>query len=114
MTDPERLIFSASRAAALLLIALAATACGSREGRRVELNGVVTERPTSPGRASVAHDAVDGLMPAMIMTFEVRGTAPAVREGDRIAATLVVTADRSWLEDLRITGRDATARTAGV
>jgi protein SCO1/2 len=39
----------------------------------------------------------------MSMAFEVGGAAPATREGDRIAATLVVTKTRSWLEDVTIT-----------
>jgi protein SCO1/2 len=33
-----------------------------------------------------------------------------VRPGDRIAATLVVSDSRSWLEEVRVTGRDGTPR----
>jgi protein SCO1/2 len=36
------------------------------------------------------------------MPFEIRGTTPFMRDGDRIAATLVVTSDRTWLEDVRV------------
>ena len=42
-------------------------------------------------------------MPAMSMPFEVSGTTPGLRAGDRIAATLVVAPSRSWLEDVRVT-----------
>jgi protein SCO1/2 len=46
-------------------------------------------------------------MPAMSMPFEVSGTTPGLREGDRIAATLVVAPSRSWLEDVRVTAADS-------
>lgn len=42
-------------------------------------------------------------MPAMNMPFEIKGEAPAVRDGDGILATLVVTSGSSWLEDVRVT-----------
>ena len=48
-------------------------------------------------------------MPAMSMAFEIRGNAPPVRDGDRIAATLVVTDSKSWLEDVTVRARDGAA-----
>jgi protein SCO1/2 len=51
----------------------------------------------------VAHDEVAGFMPAMTMSFEIRGATPFVREGDRIAATLVVAGESAWIEDVRVT-----------
>ena len=86
-------------------LAAAMTACSTREGegRRYPLTGTVVGHEASPSRVGVAHEAVTGLMPAMSMPFEVAGAAPATRDGDRIAATLVVTTTRSWLEDVKIT-----------
>jgi protein SCO1/2 len=87
-------------------LAAAMTACSTREGaegRRYPLTGTVVGHEASPSRVVVAHEAVAGLMPAMSMPFEVAGAAPATRDGDRIAATLVVTTTRSWLEDVKIT-----------
>ena len=49
-------------------------------------------------------------MPAMSMPFEVSGTTPGLREGDRIAATLVVAPSRSWLEDVRVTAAGSVYR----
>jgi protein SCO1/2 len=91
---------------ALGVLAAVIAACSPRpsadEGR-FPLAGTVVALDPSPGRIVVSHDPVGGLMPAMTMPFEVSGAAPAVREGDRIAATLVVTKSRSWLEDVKIT-----------
>jgi protein SCO1 len=91
---------------ALGVLAAVLAACSPRpvadEGR-FPLAGTVVAIDPSPGRIVVSHDAVSGLMPAMTMPFEVSGAAPSVRQGDRIAATLVVTKSRSWLEELKIT-----------
>ena len=89
----------------LLLLVSISAACSAGtnvDERRFQLTGVVVGRESSPPRIVVAHDAVAGLMPAMSMPFELSGAAPALREGDRIVATLVVTTSRSWLEDVRI------------
>ena len=100
---------------AFVLIVLAVAACSPRSGdsiRRFPLTGTVAGHDGSPSRVVVAHDAVPGLMPAMSMPFEVVGAAPALREGDRIVATLAVTTSRSWLEDVRITAASRAASRA--
>jgi protein SCO1/2 len=76
------------------------------DARRFPLTGVVIGREPSPPRLVVAHDAIEGLMPAMTMRFEIGASSPPARDGDRIAATLLVSGGRSWLEDVRVTGRD--------
>jgi protein SCO1 len=97
-------------ATVLVVVALVLPSGCSREpavdAQRYQLTGVVTGREPSSSRVVVAHDPVSGFMPAMSMAFEVSGDASSLREGDRIVSTLVVTASRSWLEDVRITGRD--------
>jgi len=75
--------------------------------RRFPLAGTVVDAPDSEGRLTVAHDAVDRFMPAMVMPFETRGLPAGLGKDDRIQATLVVTADRSWLEGVSV------VRTAG-
>jgi len=77
--------------------------------RSFPLTGVVVGQEPAASRVVIAHDAVEGLMPAMSMGFEVGEGAPRLLEGDRIAATLQVSSSRSWLEKLRITGRDPNA-----
>ena len=85
-------------------MALAACSRGPfADTRRYPLTGTIVGFEPSPARVVVSHDAVSGLMPAMSMPFEVSGTTPGLREGDRIAATLVVAPSRSWLEDVRVT-----------
>jgi len=94
------------------LAALSIAGCSrdtAGDARRFQLTGVVAGREASPPRVIVAHDAVEGLMPAMSMAFEIRGNAPPVRDGDRIAATLVMTDSRSWLEDVTVRARDGAA-----
>ena len=102
-------------AALLVLPLLIATlaACvrpGTERERHFELTGTVTGREASSGRAVVAHEPVEGLMPAMSMPFEIREVAPALREGDRIAATLVVTSTQSWLVNVRVTAAGGAVR----
>jgi Cu/Ag efflux protein CusF len=100
------------RVAGLVLVVLSHAAC-SRDStanvRRYQLTGVVTGHESSPPRVVISHDAVGELMPAMSMAFEVKTDAPSLREGDRIVSTLVVTEGRSWLENVRITGRASDA-----
>ena len=93
----------------ILLLVVTAAACSADTAlalRRFQLNGVVVGRETSPPRIVIAHDAVPGLMPAMSMGFEIGDlSAPALADGDRIVATLVVSDTKSWLEDVKVLGR---------
>jgi protein SCO1/2 len=88
-----------------LALLLAAAACSARDAedvRRFQLTGTIVGAEASPPRPVIAHEAVNGLMPAMSMPFEIRGAAPSLRRGDRIIATLAVTASHSWLENVRV------------
>ena len=106
------------RRATLLVIligALIGAACSADarvDVRRYQLTGVVVGREETSARIVIAHEAIDGLMPAMSMEFEVRGEAPSIGEGDRIAATLVLSDTQSWLEDVKVTARSGAAVTS--
>jgi Cu/Ag efflux protein CusF len=68
---------------AIVLLLVAMAACSPREmedARRFQLTGTVVGHDISSHRVVVAHDAVNGLMPAMTMAFEVGGAAPAMRK----------------------------------
>ena len=97
----------------IVLLVLGSAACSDDAIlglRRFQLTGVVVGRETSPPRIVVAHDAVRGLMPAMRMAFEIGDVpAPALSNGDRIVATLVVSDTKSLLEDVKVTARDGAA-----
>jgi protein SCO1 len=93
-------------AAVAVCLLVHATGCapgGRSDGQRVPLRGTVVGKELTPPRVVVAHDAVDNVMPAMTMSFEVRDPAVVLLEGDRIAATLVITGSGSWLEEIRVT-----------
>jgi protein SCO1/2 len=107
------MVMPTTRFVLALLIVAALAVCArmdSESGRRFELTGTVAGRESSSARLMIAHDAIDGLMPAMNMPFEVRGAAPSLREGDRIAATLVMTRAQSWLENVRVTAAGSAVR----
>jgi protein SCO1/2 len=95
---------------ALLLACAGCSADRTADLRRFQLTGMVVDREAA-GHVVVSHNAVNGLMPAMTMPFAIAGDPPALNEKDRIVATLVVTADRSWLEDVRVTARDGVPET---
>ena len=98
----------------ILLLALVTASCSADarvDVRRYQLSGVVVGRENSPSRVVIAHEAINGLMPAMSMEFEIRGGAPPIADGDRIVATLVLSDSRSWLEDVKVTARDSAAGT---
>ena len=67
------------------------------------LNGRITGRDSKTNRLTVQHDAVKGLMAAMTMPYEVKGTKvtslPA--DGSKITATLHVSNGKYWLTDVK-------------
>ena len=102
------------RFALVLLSAVLAGCSRSADTHRYQLTGTVAGFEPSPARVVVSHDAVSGLMPAMSMPFEVSGVTPGLRVGDRIAATLVVSGRRSWLEDVKVTAASSGAEAGPV
>ncbi|MCB9680127.1 MAG: SCO family protein [Alphaproteobacteria bacterium] len=88
-------------AAALLL-----SACWGRDA--YILHGVVLEvRPD--GEVIVDHEAVPGLMGAMVMPFGLSDSArdAGLKPGDRIVARLMVHPDGTVLDKVRVTGHQA-------
>jgi protein SCO1/2 len=97
-------------AAVLGLLALAVACTGapaSPAATRYPLTGQLVAVQLDTGQVLVKHDAVPGYMDAMTMPFQVadRTTIRDRRPGDLITATLVVTDERSHLEDVQWTGR---------
>lgn len=100
--------------ATLVLGALVASAGCSRTApvpsdgsKRYPITGQVQGVDPAAGRASVSHEDIPGFMPAMTMEFTILDAAvlAALKPGDQIRATLVVSGDnRSWLEDVAVTG----------
>ena len=75
--------------------------------------GVVTAAPAE-GQVTVAHEAIEGYMPAMTMPFVLAPGAPvpAVAPGDRVRFTLQVDEDAALATAFQVVGRDESVATA--
>jgi protein SCO1/2 len=60
---------------------------------------------TQPGRVTISHEAFPGFMDAMVMPFDLKGSARSVRlgSGDRVRFRLAVRNGRSWVDRVEIT-----------
>src|SRR3954466_10752774 len=93
-----------NRLAAVLLIAVAATAAfartrggaaGDGRARTFKVEGGIVAPPPD-GRITVAHKDIAGYMPAMTMTFSLgSGISAPLAAGDRVRFRLRVTAEQS-------------------
>jgi protein SCO1/2 len=100
------------RAFGALFLAVAVVASCSRdrtpatEGKRYELRGHVLDVRRDVGEIRISHDAIDGYMDAMTMSFAVRDRRllDGRARGDLVRGTLVVTDSDAWLSALRKTG----------
>jgi Cu/Ag efflux protein CusF len=105
---------------ALALLAMALPACSlssgvsdsrftqGRQERRYELKGVVKSVDRPNRSATIKHEKVGDYMGAMTMPFLIKDekALKAMRPGDRIKATLVVTDDGGqWMENVAITSK---------
>ncbi len=108
----------------LLSIAVTATSCARQpEARRYSLQGQVLSVEAGRGQATIKHEDIKGLMPAMTMPYTIKDTKvlAATRPGDLINATLVVESNDAYLIDVRKVGEapvekpatDAAASAAG-
>jgi protein SCO1/2 len=99
----------------LLLLTTALGACRRNE-RRYELKGKVVLVERDKHLATIAHEEVKGLMPAMTMPFTVPSQADLdyLAPEDQVTATLVVDGSQSWLENLIVVRMSGTASAAPV
>ena len=88
-------------------LAIASVACKPKapEGKRYEFRGKVVAVNKAERSATIDHDAVPGYMGAMAMEFDIEDDAGLAKleVGDQVTATLVVTDEHDWLENLIIT-----------
>ncbi len=108
--------FPMSKACALLLLGLALAACGPRDGAtRYPLKGKIESLDILDREVTLAHEAIPEYMAAMTMPFrmpEAKGLRARLglagmrlerlRRGDVITATLAVTANESWIENVQV------------
>ena len=99
----------------LLVIVIALTSnCTGSEVRRYELTGQVVAVTPPRSEITIAHDAIPGYMPAMTMSFRVKGVASLgeIKPGDLVRAGLVITREDGFIERLQTTGhRDVSSAT---
>src|SRR5262249_24110669 len=90
-----------------VLALVAATGCARTDERRYTLQGQIISVALDRTEATIKHEEIEGLMPAMTMPYKVReprlldGIAP----GDLIDARLVIVSNDALLTELRKVGQ---------
>lgn len=76
---------------------------GSLFVQAFQARGVVTELQPDGRTIVISHEEIPGYMPAMVMPFTARDTNElrGLAAGDRISFQLIVSADRSWIEQVQ-------------
>jgi protein SCO1/2 len=101
--------------AILLAAALGAVACGSSSQRTYTLQGQVLSVTPDHQQATIRHEEIKGLMPAMTMPYKVKDPQllRQITPGDLINATLVVTTHDAYLSAVRKVGEAPLAAAPG-
>lgn len=91
-----------------LNVVFALAACHTQKPlrqRRFELQGKVVAMDKHEGTVTVAHQAIQGYMDAMTMSFRLKDTwaFDVLDPGQSVRATLVIEGDHSWLEGIVVT-----------
>ena len=90
----------------LLLLGLSPAGCREAPRKEYDLKGKVVSVNSDRKQVTLEHEAIPGYMDAMTMPFNVKEdwALSALEPGQRVEATLVVQEDRSWIENIRISG----------
>ncbi len=93
--------------ATVLILALALLAACRPAQRRYSFTGEIIATDRTAHQLIVRHEDIPNLMTGMTMPFAVKDPTvlDKVQAGQRIKATLVVTKEESWLEDLQVTAQ---------
>ncbi len=112
MTNPKFLVFVALVSVCLM------TGCQRAPEKRYEMKGKVVSVDRDQRQAMIDHEEIKGFMDAMTMPFDIKEdwALSALAPGQSVEATLVVKGDRSWIEGIRISQREASdgTETAGT
>lgn len=93
----------------LLVIAGVSGSCRRSSELRYDLKGKVVLVEREKHLVTIAHEEIEGLMPAMTMPFTVpnKSDLEFLAPDDQVTATLVIDGSDSWLENLIITRQSA-------
>jgi len=94
---------------AVLSTCYMAAGCRDVPERRFDLKGKVVAIDREQRQVTIAHEQIKGFMDAMTMPFNVEEdwALSALAPGQIIEATLIVQGDRSWIEGIKISQREA-------
>src|SRR5262245_61814119 len=72
-----------------------------------EVNGLLKQVMPDGKTAVIQHDAISNYMPAMTMSFRVKGSneLSRLRPGDKLAFRLNVGPEESWIDQISLKGR---------
>lgn len=103
---PARSILAGLLAAILPIVVTAACGPSSSGGRTYTLEGQVLSVAADHQQATIKHEEIKGLMPAMTMPYKVRnpGLLEGIGPGDLINATLTIVPDNAYLTAIRKVG----------
>jgi protein SCO1/2 len=99
----------------ILLLCLVLASCKAQpaapQGKRYELKGTIVSVDKPNQSATISHEEIKGYMEAMTMPYKLKDAWPldVMKPGDQIQATLVVTDDSDWLEDVVVSQQSAAA-----
>ena len=98
----------------VLLLCALMMACQSKpaatvQGKRYDFKGTIVSVDKANQSATISHEEVKDFMDAMTMPFKLKDawSLDVMKPGDEIQATLVVTDDSAWLEDVAVIQRSA-------
>lgn len=96
----------------MLLFCLLLMSCKSQpvqQGKRYEMKGTIISVDKPNKSATIQHDEIKGYMEAMTMPYKLKDawSLDVMKPGDSIQATLVVTDDDTWLEDVAVIQKTA-------
>lgn len=98
----------------VVLALIAAAGCAKRPEtvKRYALTGKVVSTDVKASRLVVDHKAIPGFMEAMIMPYRAKDAASlqSLAPGDEISADVVVAGSDYWLENIRVTKKNTSAK----
>jgi len=99
-----------------LLLGILIIGCADTPRDTYELKGRVIAVDPVKEQVTLEHEEIPGFMPAMTMPFTVKEewTLSVLAPGQSVEATLVVVKDRSWIENVRVSGSESAGPAGGT